>query len=311
VSEAKFHTSVLVDQVLHYLIDNPSGIYVDGTIGGGGHSLEILKRLNASGKLIGIDFDDEALSHAKHRLNLYQKQIIFYRGNFADMKQILNSKNAAPVDGILLDLGVSSYQIETGKRGFSFMTEGPLDMRMSVHNKLTAHEIINSYTENELGTIFKDYGEERHSRRIAKAIVKERNRGKITTTEQLVKIIESVLPFQYRIKSLARIFQAVRIEVNQELENLKRFLNQSLDLLKSGGRLVIITYHSLEDRLVKNFFTSQLNPCECPSGLPVCICGKKPVIQLLTRKVITASDQEVRANPRSRSAKLRAAQKIE
>ncbi|UCE08789.1 MAG: 16S rRNA (cytosine(1402)-N(4))-methyltransferase RsmH [bacterium] len=305
-----FHTPVLVDQVLKYLIGKPSGIYVDGTIGGAGHSLELLKKLSASGKLIGIDLDDKAIATAKYRLKQYENQIMLNRGNFKDIGKILVSYHINQVDGILLDLGVSSHQIDTGERGFSYLTQGPLDMRMSIETKATAKEIINTYSEQDLRQIFREFGEERKAHYVARAIIRERGKRQITTTQQLVKIIESVVPFQHRIKSLARIFQAIRIAVNKELENLQSFLNQSLDLLKSGGRLVLIAYHSLEDRRVKDFFSRQLNPCECPPGLPVCACGKQPTIRLLTRRVVRPNGEEVKANSRSRSAKLRAAEKI-
>jgi len=305
-----FHTPVLIDQVLKYLVVNPSGMYVDGTIGGGGHSIEIVKKLSSTGKLIGIDLDDKAVEKSRERLRRYGKIVLLKKGNFAEIGDILTSLDINQVDGILLDLGISSYQIDTVERGFSYLSSGPLDMRMTTESELTAQEIINTYPEIELEKIFRDFGEERRARSVAKAIVRERQRKQINTTQQLVKIIESVITFQYRIKSLARIFQAIRIAVNRELENLQLFLDQSLDLLKSGGRLVIIAYHSLEDRMVKNFFSKQLNPCECAAYLPVCVCGKQTMIRLLTRKVVRSSEEEIKANPRSRSAKLRAAEKI-
>lgn len=301
---------MLIDQVLKYLINDPSGIYVDGTIGGGGHSLEILKKLNQTARLVGIDWDEQALDHAKKKLGSFGKRAILKQGNFTKINNILGHLDISQVAGILLDLGVSSYQIDTGERGFSYLAPGPLDMRMSTETKTTAEEIINNFSEQELEQIFREYGEERKARYVARAIVRERGKSQITTTQQLVKIIEPVLPFQYRIKSLARIFQAIRIAVNQELANLKSFLNQSLGLLKSGGRLVVIAYHSLEDRLVKEFFARQVNPCECPPDLPVCMCGKQPTIRVLTKKIVQPTEQEIQSNPRSRSAKLRAAEKI-
>jgi 16S rRNA (cytosine1402-N4)-methyltransferase len=310
VNHEKFHTPVLIDQVLTYLIGDPSGIYVDGTIGGGGHSFKILKRLTPTGRLIGIDLDDKALKYAKERLKSFEKRVILNIGNFAEIGNILSSLKINRVDGILLDLGVSSHQINTGERGFSYLAPGPLDMRMSSATKTTAEEIINNYSDQDLERIFREFGEERKARYAARAIVRERGKNQITTTQQLVKTIEPVFPFQHRIKSLARIFQAIRIAVNKELENLQLFLNQSLDLLKVGGRLVIIAYHSLEDRMVKEFFARQVNPCECPPGLPVCLCGKQPTIRLLTKKIVQSTEQEIATNPRSRSAKLRAAEKI-
>jgi 16S rRNA (cytosine1402-N4)-methyltransferase len=310
VNQEKFHTPVLIDQVLTYLINNPSGIYVDGTVGGGGHSFEILKKLAPKGRLIGIDLDEKALEFANERLKFFEKKVILKQGNFSQIKNILSSLDISQVDGILLDLGVSSHQIDTGERGFSYLAAGPLDMRMSAETKTTAEEIINTFSEQDLERIFREFGEERKARYVARAIARERGNNQITTTQQLVKIIEPVIPFQYRIKSLARIFQAIRIAVNKELENLQLFLNQSLDLLKSGGRLVIIAYHSLEDRMVKEFFVSQVNPCKCPPELPVCVCGKQPTIRVLTKKIVQPTEQEISANPRSRSAKLRAAEKI-
>jgi len=310
VNKEKFHIPVLVDEVLKFLIGNPSGIYVDATVGGGGHSLEIVTRLNETGKLIGIDLDNKALEFATDKLKSFEKQVLFKKGNFAEIGNILGSLELNQVDGILLDLGVSSYQIDTVERGFSYLTSGPLDMRMSPEIEITAAEIINTYSESDLERIFREFGEERQARSLARAIVRERQNKQVTTTGQLVSIIESVISFQHRIKSLSRVFQAIRIAVNKELENLKLLLDQSLDLLKSGGRLVIIAYHSLEDRMVKEFFSEQSNPCQCPSELPVCVCGRKPAMRLLTRKMVRPSEQEIKANPRSRSAKLRAAQKI-
>lgn len=310
MNQEKFHIPVLIDQVLKYLINDPSGIYVDGTVGGGGHCFEILKKLAPNGRLVGIDFDDKALEYAKDRLKSFEKRVILKKGNFAEIGDILGSSEINQVDGILLDLGVSSHQIDTGKRGFSYLVQGPLDMRMSAETKTTAKEIINTFSEQDLEQIFREFGEERKARYVARAIVRERGYNQITTTQQLVKIIEPVFPFKYRIKSLARIFQAIRIAINKELENLQIFLNQSLDLLKSGGRLVIINYHSLEDRMVKEFFARQINPCECPPGLPVCVCGKQPTSRVLTKKIVRPTEQEIKANPRCRSARLRAVEKI-
>jgi 16S rRNA (cytosine1402-N4)-methyltransferase len=310
MSQEPFHTPVLVDLVLTYLINDRSGIYVDGTLGGGGHSLAILKKLTTRGRLIGIDWDEQAIQKAQEHLRQEASRVSIRKGNFNQITGILAAVDIKKVDGILLDLGVSSFQIDTSERGFSYLASGPLDMRASQETKLSAEEVVNDYPEHELARIFKQYGEENKARSIAQAIVRERHRKRITTTQELVKIIESRLPFGQRIKSLARIFQAIRIEVNKELENLQSFLDQSLDVLKPGGRLVIIAYHSLEDRLVKNFFYYQSHPCECPPELPVCGCGKKPALQVLIRKVVRPSAEEMKANPRSRSAKLRAAEKI-
>lgn len=305
-----YHIPVLVQSVINYLINDVSGIYVDGTVGGGGHSLAILESLAPDGTVIGIDQDDEALWEAEQRLGKFENRIQLKKGNFAQTPEILKSEGIENVNGILLDLGVSSHQIDSIQRGFSFMADGPLDMRMSTETEITAEDVINHYDEADLIRIFREYGEERRARLIANAILRERKKDRITTTRQLAEIIEARVPYPQRIKTLARIFQAVRIAVNSELENLQQFLDQSLNILKKGGRLVIISYHSLEDRLVKNFLNHQANPCECPAELPYCTCDKKPTVQILTRKIIRASQSEITINPRSRSAKLRAAEKI-
>ncbi|MCI0493818.1 16S rRNA (cytosine(1402)-N(4))-methyltransferase RsmH [candidate division KSB1 bacterium] len=310
MKNAEFHKPVLVDQVIAHLAIKSSGIYVDCTLGGGGHSQEILKRLSGSGRLIGIDCDDRAIEFASERLQNEKDRILILKGNFAQLKTLLASVNIKTVDGILLDLGVSSFQIDTSERGFSYMNEGPLDMRMGEGAKITAEHVVNVYPEQELARIFKDYGEERYARSIARKIVQERARRPIATTQQLTDIVGSKLPFQQRIKSFARVFQALRIEVNKELDSLKSLLNQALELLNSAGRLVIISYHSLEDRLVKEFFKNQINPCQCPVELPICVCGKKPTMRLVTRGVVRPSIEEIATNPRSRSAKFRAAEKL-
>ncbi|MFZ5516011.1 MAG: 16S rRNA (cytosine(1402)-N(4))-methyltransferase RsmH [Candidatus Zhuqueibacterota bacterium] len=310
MTEIDFHIPVLVDPVLKFLVREKSGIYVDGTVGGGGHSLAILESLSPDAKLIAIDQDDEALARAEQKLVTYKNKIRFIKGNFSQIQHILSSEKIGPVDGILLDLGVSSHHLDADVRGFSFMADGPLDMRMSRETEITAEDVINDFSEAELVRIFREYGEERYARNIASVIVRERQKQRITSTAHLAAIITAKIPYQKRIKTLARIFQSVRIAVNSELENLQQFLDQSLDVLKIGGRLVIIAYHSLEDRLVKNFMTHHANPCECPPELPFCICNKKPTIQILTRKVIQPSPEEIESNSRSRSAKLRAAEKI-
>jgi len=310
VKNAEFHIPVLVGQVITFLEINPSGVYVDCTLGGGGHSQEIAKRLSGKGMLVGIDCDNRAIEFASERLQNEKDRILILKGNFAQLKTLLASVNIETVDGILLDLGVSSFQIDTSERGFSYMNEGPLDMRMGKGAKITAELVVNSYPEEALARVFKEYGEERYARSIARKIVQERARGPISSTQQLTDIVGSKLPFQQRIKSFARIFQALRIEVNKELDNLKSLLNQALELLNSGGRLVIISYHSLEDRQAKEFFKSQINPCQCPVELPICACGKKPTMRLVTRGVVRPSTEEIAINPRSRSAKLRAAEKL-
>jgi len=310
VTAIDFHIPVLVEPVLKFLVRDLAGTYIDGTVGGGGHSQAILESLSPEAKLIAIDQDEDALAHAEQRLVTYKNQIRFIRGNFSHIKHIVSAEKIGPVDGILLDLGVSSHHLNANDRGFSFMADGPLDMRMSRELEMTAEDVINDFSESELIRIFREYGEERRARNIASIIVRERQRRRITSTAHLAAIISAKTPYQQRIKTLARIFQSVRIRVNLELDSLQIFLDQSLAVLKKGGRLVIIAYHSLEDRLVKDFMTHQANPCECPPELPFCICNKKPTIHILTRKVVQPSPEEIARNSRSRSAKLRAAEKI-
>lgn len=305
-----FHTPVLQDAVLTYLIGDRSGIYVDCTLGGGGHSQAILQALAPAGRIIGIDCDEQAIQRARQRLAGNEARVTLRQGNFRQITPILQACQVAQVDGILADLGVSSHQIDRGDRGFSYLQDGPLDMRMAATTQLTAREVINSYAESELAGIFKKYGEERAARSIARAIVQQRQQQLITSTQQLARVIEARVPYGQRIKTLARIFQAVRMEVNRELENLQALLTQAIGLLRRGGRLVIVAYHSLEDRLVKDFFRQQSAPCQCPPELPVCLCGQKPLLRLLTPKVIRPSTAEIAANPRSRSARLRAAERI-
>ncbi len=305
-----FHTPVLQDAVLTYLVGDPSGIYVDCTLGGGGHSQAILQSLAPAGRIIGIDWDEQAIQRARQRLAGNESRVILRQGNFRQITQILQACQVAQVDGILADLGVSSHQIDRAERGFSYLQDGPLDMRMAATTQLTAREVINSYAESELARIFRNFGEERAARSIARAIAQQRQLQPITSTQQLARVIEARVPYGQRIKTLARIFQAVRMEVNRELENLQAFLTQAVGLLRSGGRLVIVAYHSLEDRLVKDFLRQQSAPCQCPPELPVCVCGQTPLLRLLTSKVIRPSTAEIAANPRSRSARLRAAERI-
>lgn len=305
-----FHTPVLLDAVLSYLVNDRGGTYVDCTLGGGGHSQAILQALTATGKLVGIDWDEQAIHQARQRLPGEASRVIIHKGNFREITQILQSCQVTQVDGILADLGVSSHQIDCEGRGFSYLHDGPLDMRMAATNPLTASEVINSYAESELAAIFRNYGEEKAARTIARAIVQQRQRQAICTTKELAAVIESRIPFKERIKVLARIFQAIRMEVNRELENLQAFLDQTVKLLRSGGRVVIIAYHSLEDRLVKDFFRHQSAPCQCPPQLPRCVCGQQPTLRLLTPKVIRPTAAEIASNPRSRSARLRAAERI-
>jgi len=276
-------------------------------VGGGGHSSAILHALNQHGRLIGLDVDEEAIAFAKKRLISFGDRYELKRCNFSQLSECLQGQT---VDGILLDLGVSSHQIDSVRRGFSYLHSGPLDMRMDLGQQLNAEKIINEYEVKELIDIFKRYGEERYAKPIALAINIEREKNRILNTEQLANIIRRIVPFRQAIKSLSRIFQSLRIEINRELENLTQALQQSIPKLKVGGRLVVITYHSLEDRIVKHFFNEQENPCVCPPELPVCGCNKKSTVRILTKRSLQPDQKEIDANPRSRSARLRAVEKI-
>ena len=304
------HKSVLLKETIEHLNINPEGIYVDGTLGGGGHSEEILKRLT-TGKLIAIDRDEEAILAAKERLKDY-KNVIYIKDNFKNIKEILRNLGIEKVDGILLDLGVSSYQLEEVERGFSYMKDAPLDMRMDKTSPFSAYDVVNRYSEKELERVIREYGEEKWASRIAKFIVEERKKGDIKTTSQLVEIIKKAIPASARRMGphpAKRTFQAIRIEVNEELKDLDKALEDMVEVLRGKGRIAVITFHSLEDRIVKNTFKKLENPCTCPPGLP-CTCGKQPVIKIITKKPILPSKEEVEENPRSRSAKLRVAEKL-
>jgi 16S rRNA (cytosine1402-N4)-methyltransferase len=305
-----YHTPVLLQEVLFYLLTTRNGFYVDGTLGGGGHAEAILERLAPSGRLMGIDLDDDALEEAGKRLGRFKGSAIFVKENFRNMTSVLSQFDAQHVQGILLDLGVSSYQLDERAKGFSFRTDEQLDMRMDRHQKEDAKHIINQYDEQALADIIWKYGEEKHARRIAKAIVQRRSEQPIETTGQLAAVIERTGGQQFLNKTLARVFQAVRIEVNNELENLRQALFQSIDMLNPGGRLVVISYHSLEDRLVKYAFRAA-SAQSIPSGNKI-VPDKllQPVLKVITRKPIVASEEEMVHNPRSRSAKLRAAEKV-
>ncbi len=305
-----YHVPVLVEPVLAYLLTNPRGVYVDGTLGGGGHAAALLNRLAPEAKLIGIDRDPDALDFCRNRLAKFSGQILLRQANFDEMTDVVQDLGFTGVDGVFLDLGVSSYQIDSNWRGFSFSRPGPLDMRMEKEQSLSAADVVNGYAYKDLKRIFKVYGEERHAGRIAMAILNARKNGPIQTTEQLVDVIARVVPANFRNKTLARIFQAIRIEVNQELAHLEKALDQAVSLLKPGGRLVVISYHSLEDRIVKHFFRKIAQPCECPPEWPACPCNEKARLSILTRRPLSAPPEEVAQNPRARSAKLRAAEKI-
>lgn len=308
------HVSVLLQETVDGLAVKPDGIYVDGTTGGGGHSYEICRRLGPEGKLICIDQDTEALRAAEERLQAFAGQITMVKSNYAQMKEVLKEQGIDKVDGIVLDLGVSSYQLDNAERGFSYMENAPLDMRMDREKTICARDIVNEYPESELYRIIKEYGEERFARNIARNICKRRQDKPIETTFDLVDIIRASMPAKARNAKghpAKRTFQAIRIECNQELEVLRQALNDLVDLLRDGGRISIITFHSLEDRMVKNSFRNYENPCTCPPDFPVCVCGNKPKGKVITRKPILPSEEEWKQNTRSKSAKLRVFERIE
>ena len=306
------HVSVLLEECIEALNIKKQGYYVDCTMGGAGHSSHIVSKLNNDGRLIGIDQDTDALNAAKEKLKDYNN-VIYVHNNFYNIYDILEELNIEKVDGILMDLGVSSYQLDAGERGFSYMQDAPLDMRMNRDKEFSAYDVINDYSEEDLYRIIKDYGEERFSKRIASFIVKRRNEKPIETTLELVDIIKAAIPAKARRDGphpAKRTFQAIRIEVNGELEILDKAIDDSVKKLNSNGRLAIITFHSLEDRIVKNKFRDLENPCKCPKEFPICACGKKPTVKVLSRKAIAPTDEEIEVNPRSRSAKLRVLEKI-
>ncbi len=306
------HVSVLLEECIEALNIKKQGYYVDCTMGGAGHSSHIVSNLNNDGRLIGIDQDTDALNAAKEKLKDYNN-VIYVHNNFHNIYDILEELNIEKVDGILMDLGVSSYQLDAGERGFSYMQDAPLDMRMNRDKEFSAYDVINDYSEEDLYRIIKDYGEERFSKRIASFIVKRRNEKPIETTLELVDIIKAAIPAKARRDGphpAKRTFQAIRIEVNGELEILDKAIDDSVKKLNSNGRLAIITFHSLEDRIVKNKFRDLENPCKCPKEFPICACGKKPTVKVLSRRAIAPTDEEIEVNPRSRSAKLRVLEKI-
>jgi 16S rRNA (cytosine1402-N4)-methyltransferase len=308
-----YHKPVLVNEVMQYMRCREGGIYIDGTIGGGGHALEICRRIGGDGLLIGIDKDDQALAHAAETLKEYSGCVRLIKGDFRYMRALVNDTGVNEVDGVLLDLGVSSHQLDDAERGFSYNAEAALDMRMDKQQLLMARDVVNTYDEKRLYEIIRDYGEERWAKRIASFIVKERQRYPIETTSQLVEVIKKAMPAAARREGphpARRTFQAIRIEVNDELNSIKEGLIQALDCLKPGGRLCVISFHSLEDRLVKDTFRRWQNPCTCPPDTPVCVCGNKPVAAIVTKKPVTASPDEVASNPRARSAKLRVCEKL-
>ena len=305
------HKSVLLNEVIESLNIKPEGIYVDGTIGGGGHALCVAQRL-VLGKLIGIDQDEDALKAAKERLGEFLDRAIFVRDNYVNIANVLGERGIEKVDGIYLDLGVSSYQLDTVERGFSYRFDAPLDMRMDNRNELKASDIVNEYSEQELFHIIRDYGEDRFAKNIAKHIVAYRSKKKIETTFELVDIIKSAIPMKIQVTGghpAKRTFQAIRIELNRELEVLNEALDTMIDLLNPGGRLSVITFHSLEDRIVKQSFKNAQSPCVCPSNFPVCVCGNVSKGKVITRKAILPGEEELKSNSRAKSAKLRVFEK--
>lgn len=303
------HKSVLLDETVDSLNVKSGGIYVDGTLGGGGHSYQILKRMNGKGRLIGIDQDEDAICAATERLREYGDMVTIVRDNYCNIKNVLDNLGITGVDGIVLDLGVSSYQLDTSERGFSYMEDGPLDMRMDNRKNITAENIVNDYSEMELFHIIRDYGEDKFAKNIAKHIVMERQKGRITTTGQLADIVKAAIPMKVRAAKgghpAKKTFQAIRIELNRELDVLKQSIDTMIDLLNDDGRLCIITFHSLEDRIVKNSFRKNENPCTCPPDFPVCVCGKKSKGKVITRKPVVPSAEELEKNRRAKSSKLR------
>lgn len=307
------HYSVLLRETIENLNIRPDGIYLDGTLGGAGHATEVVKRLNEQGHLYGIDQDDAAILAARERLKPYESKVTIIRSNFRNAKEALKEQNVFKVDGIVLDLGVSSYQLDTLERGFSYKYDTDLDMRMDRRQTLTAKDIVNHYTEADLYRIIRDYGEDRFAKNIAKHIVQARSRQEIETTGELNEIIKAAIPAKMRQNGhpSKKTFQAIRIECNRELEVLKDSLDDLIDLLNPGGRLCIITFHSLEDRIVKAAFRQKENPCTCPPSFPVCVCNKKPQGKVITGKPILPGERELEENSRSKSAKLRVFEKIE
>lgn len=306
------HTSVLLEETIENLRVKPDGIYIDGTLGGGGHSYAVASKLSGRGMLIGIDQDGEAIRAAGKRLEVFGSKVVIVRDNYCNIKNILQSMGIDKADGVILDLGVSSYQLDQAERGFSYKQDAGLDMRMDVRQSVSARDIVNTYPEMELYRVIRDYGEEQFAKNIAKHIVLARKENPIETTGELNEIIKAAIPAKMRQNGghpSKRTFQAIRIECNKELEVLKNSLDDLIEILNPGGRLCIITFHSLEDRIVKSAFKRNENPCICPPGFPVCTCGRKPRGKVISRKPILPTEQEISENKRSKSAKLRVFEK--
>ena len=306
------HKSVLLEETIEGLNIKPEGTYVDGTLGGAGHSFQIASRLSSLGRLIGFDQDEDAIKASTERLNDFQN-VTIVRSNYRNMKEELNNLGIEKVDGIMLDLGVSSYQLDTVERGFSYKEEAPLDMRMDNRNEVTARDIVNNYSQGDLFRIIRDYGEDKFAANIAKHIVAYREEKPIETTTELAEIIKTAIPMKFRKQGghpAKQTFQAIRIELNSELTVLKDSLMEMIDMLNPSGRICVITFHSLEDRIVKNIFKEAEDPCTCPKNFPVCVCGKKSKGRVISRKPILPSETELLENSRSKSAKLRIFEKI-
>ena len=306
------HQSVLLEESIEALNIRPDGIYLDGTLGGAGHSSEIARRLT-TGRLIGVDRDPKALAAARERLAPWMDKVTLVHSNFSALREILDELGIGRVDGLLFDLGVSSPQLDEAARGFSYMADAPLDMRMDPGDRLSAFEVVNEYPAEELRRILYSYGEERYAPQIAEAIVRRRQEAPIRTTLELVELIRSAMPpkaLREKQHPAKRSFQAIRIAVNDELGSVERLMQAAVDCLNPGGRLAVITFHSLEDRIVKNALAQAARGCTCPPEFPVCVCGKKPTVRLISRKPITAGEEELSANPRARSAKLRVAERL-
>lgn len=302
------HTSVLLEETIEGLKIKPQGTYVDGTLGGGGHSCEIAKRLENGGRLIGIDQDEAAIIAAGERLKEFEDKVTIVRSNYRNTKAVLSEMGITKIDGMMLDLGVSSYQLDTKERGFSYRFDTPLDMRMDLRQSFSAKEIVNEYDEMQLFRVIRDYGEDKFAKNIARHIVIARQKKQIETTGELNEIIKAAIPAKMRAEGghpSKRTFQAIRIECNRELEVLKESLEELIDILNPGGRLCVITFHSLEDRIVKTAFKNAANPCTCPPSFPVCVCGKVSKGRVITGKPILPGEEELRENSRSKSAKLR------
>jgi 16S rRNA (cytosine1402-N4)-methyltransferase len=311
--DENIHTPVLLQLVTEFLRIQPAGVYVDCTLGMGGHTEAIAEALGPEGKVIGIDRDEEALELARSRLKRFGSAIEYVHGNFADLETILDERDFRDVDGILMDIGLSSYQLSRPERGFAFSLEGPLDMRMDKRAALMASDVVNEYSVEELTKIFWRFGEEKFSKRVAAAVVKYREQTKIESTTQLAAVVSGAIPRRFHGKKIhpaTRTFQALRIFVNGELDNLSNALFTAIKFLKPGGRLVVIAFHSLEDRIVKQMFRKYVGGCICPPSFPVCRCDNKAIVRILTKRPLTADADEVLRNPRSRSAKMRVCEKI-